>query len=114
MAIVSLETAMAHLHLNLDGDGSPNPYESDVQLKLHQATAIVLMHIKRHEYADWSEDTDPATDPEYALASAAILKVLGNLWKFRGDDAQTPGAVEGPLTPDIVLLLSGMRDPTIA
>lgn len=112
MALVPLATALAHLRL-VPSTGSPNPYEDDVQLKLDQATAIVLIHIKRQNYDEWSENTDPATDPEFALVQAAILKVLGNLYRFRGDDSQIPGAVEGPMTPDIVRMLEPLRMPTL-
>lgn len=112
-ALVDIETAMRHLKLTVE-EITPNPYQDDVQLKLTQATALVLMHIKRHEYADWSETTDPATEPEFAIVQAAILKVLSNLWRFRGDDDQQQNVQQGPLTPDVVLMLSGLRPPSIA
>lgn len=114
MALVSLETALAHLRLTVE-EGSPtNPYAEDVQQKLNVATAIVLIHIKRQNYDEWSEETDPASDPEFAIVQGAILKVLGNLHRFRGDDSQIPGAVEGPMTKDIVDMLSPLRMPSLA
>lgn len=77
--------------------------------KIDQATAIVIHYIKRPDHG-WTMQTDPTADYEFAIVQAAILKVLANLWAFRGDDQQA----SSPLSTDVVALLSMVRDPSLA
>jgi len=74
--------AQAKLHLRLPDDRE----QVAVEEKTQQATALVLTHIGR-EVNEWTDTTDPKTDLEFALVQAAILETLGDLWRFRGDDA---------------------------
>lgn len=107
MALVSYALAKRHLRLPDDED------KADVLLKTEMASAIVLKFIGR-EAADspaWDEDTDPASDSDFAIVQANILKVLGNLWRWRGDDQAQPG---GPLTQEIRDCLLLVKDHTIA
>jgi hypothetical protein len=106
---VSYDTAAMHLKLY---DLKMNPeVEADVRLKLAQAEALVLTHIKTPD-PGWTDETDPATNFLFAVAQAATLLILSNLWRFRGDD-ETKGE-NGPLTPRVAELLSQFRDPSLA
>jgi hypothetical protein len=73
--------AQAKDHLRLPDDRE----QTSVELKLAQATALVLRHIGSEEN-DWTEATDPAVDLNFALVQAAILETLGDFWRVRGDD----------------------------
>lgn len=74
---------------------------------MEQASALVIAHLKRP--AEWTVDDIPANDPEFAIVQASVLKVLGNLYRFRGDDDESPA----PVSPDVVSMLSMHRDPTL-
>jgi hypothetical protein len=86
------------------------PDDDDLRLKMAQAEAIVLQHIKYAASPEWDETSDPETDRDFAIIQAATLKVLGNLYRFRGDD-EKPG---NPLSEDVILMLSQHRDPSLA
>ena len=82
--------------------------DEDLLAKMESATALVLIHLKRQ--GEWTVDTDPETDLEFAVVQAAILKVLGNLYRFRGDDEKTPN----PVDDSVVAMLSMHRDGALA
>lgn len=96
---VTQEEALRHLRLNGD-EGSPDPTAEDVALKLEQAELIVIGHLKRV----------PSDSTEIAVMQAAILKVLGNLYRFRGDE-ENPQDI---LSPGVLAMLSMLRDPALA
>lgn len=106
MALITYDQAVQHLQQQ--GVLDVSPASEDLTLKVEQASAIVLVHLKRP--AEWDVDSDPTDDPEFAIVQAAVLKVLGNLYRFRGDDPQSPS----PLSDDVVRMLSMLRDPTLA
>lgn len=109
MALITLD--QAHAHLRLTPGGSPlTVVDADLLLKMEQATAIVIVHIKRPEHG-WTVDTDPAEDAEFACVQAAILDVLANLFGHRGDD---DAAIDGPLSQRAIRTLSMLRDPAVA
>ena len=108
MALITYGQAQRHLRLVDDEE------KQDVELKMEMATAIVLVHIKEHlNYASeyWTEDTDPVDDRNFAIVQCAILKVLANLYGDRGDNERPSG---GPLSPDVVSMLSVLRDPSLS
>jgi len=108
--LVTYETAAAHLK---HGDLTTDPeVQTATLLYLAQAEAFVLTHITRAD-ATWTDATDPASDPAFAIVQAAILGVLGNLWRFRGDDADS-GKGNGPLIARAVEMLAALRDPSFA
>ena len=108
--LVTYDTAADHLRL---GDLKTDPEtETSVTRYLVQAEQLVITHVKRFDHT-WTDTTDPATDREFAIVQAGILTVLGNLWRFRGDD-ETSAAGNGPLTPRVAELLSQLRDPSFA
>ena len=111
--LVSYDTAAEHLRLgDLKADTDTM---HTVTRMLAQAEGLVLRHIKYvpTEPPEWSEATDPALDGDFAIVQAAILTVLGNFYRFRGDD-EVSAAGNGPLTPRVAELLSQLRDPTVA
>jgi hypothetical protein len=126
MALITLAQAQRHLRLEVTIDhgspaGSPPPDDSemDLELKMAQAEAIVLDYLARPtEMASWSSDPVPlspyTTVP--AVVQAAILIVLGDLWRFRGDDPEgvMPKREHGFLTPQVTSLLQRYRDPALA
>ena len=106
MALVSYDMAVRHLLQQGVLDGSPE--DSDLSAKIEQASALVLSHLKRP--GEWDVNSDATTDPEFAIVQAATLKVLGNLYRFRGDDEKSPN----PVSEDVVSMLSLHRDPSMA
>lgn len=106
MALISYDDAVAHL--KQQGVLDVSPADTDLTAKIEQASAIVLIHLKRP--GEWDVDSLPADDPEFAIVQAAVLKVLGNLYRFRGDDESAPA----PLSDDVIRMLSMLRDPSLA
>lgn len=80
MALITYDDAVRHLKL----DGA-EPDQTDLQLKMEQATAIVVGFIDRADHG-WTQETDAKADPEFAIAQGFIFKVLQRLERFRGDD----------------------------
>lgn len=114
MALVTLQQVKTHLRIT-NGD-----QDEDLEMKLDQATALVVLYLKRTDLG--SPDPEPAdADPtdltpiERAIVQAAILEVVANLDRFRGDDpdGENPNGVEF-LTPSIRGRLSMLRDPALA
>ena len=97
---------MRHLRQQGVFDGSPE--DPDLAAKIEQASQIVISHLKRP--AEWDENSDPETDPDFAWVQAMTLKVLGHLYRFRGDDEDEPSL------EDLFRKSSSSmyRDPTLA
>jgi hypothetical protein len=87
MALVTYDVAVRHLLQQGVLDGSPN--DEDVAMKIEQASAMVLIHLRRQ--GEWDVDTTPADDPEFAIVQALVLRVLSWLYRYRGDDDNAPG-----------------------
>lgn len=117
---------MARKHLRLPDvspAGSPSsppaPADDDLQLKIDHATEIVLDYISRPTDAAWTaeiEAWDVGSVP--GSVQAAILLQLGELWRYRGDDAASeqpsdPSAGDD-LTPMVKNLLKRFRDSVLA
>jgi hypothetical protein len=100
MALTLVTYKQAKAHLNLEDDYA----QADVEQKIATATARVLSHIGRLDNL-WTVDTDPTADAEFAIVLGAILWYTGELWRFRGDDAE-----EKPETPEqSAYLRAGLR-----
>ncbi len=115
MALATLEQLKHHLKI------THNLENNDLQVKLEQATAIVLMYLKRTDLGspvgDVASELDPSelTTIERAVVQAAILKVAANFDRFRGDEeAGENPSDEQFLTADIRGVLSMLRDPALA
>jgi len=111
--LVTLQQAKDHLRLAFaEGD----PREADLQLKLAAAEAAILDYCNttdawRTVTGDWAA----ATAPRQVIA--AILLLVGELWRFRGDDGAPEIPARDPLTdfsPQICGLLRRTRDPVLA
>lgn len=108
MALITYAQAVAHLKQNGVLDVGSPAEDSDLAVKIEQASAIVLIYLKRP--GEWDVDSLPTDDPEFAIVQAAVLKVLGNLYRFRGDDE----SAAAPVSEDIIRMLSILRDPSLA
>ena len=118
--LVELPAVKAHLRLTYD---DADPAYADLVLDLagkHAAAeAAVLRWVGKSAHglsviADW---TDPAAVP--FDAQAAVLIVIGELWRFRGDDPgaaiYTSGRDPGnDLAPVVIGLLRRFTDPVLA
>jgi hypothetical protein len=106
MALVTYTAAVNHL--KQQGVLDVSPEDADLALKVEQASAIVLNHLKRP--GEWDIDSLATDDPEFAWVQAATLKVIGHLYRFRGDDMEEP-SIDEMLTR---MGSSMYREPTIA
>lgn len=104
MALITVIQAEKQLRL------SGAEYDFDIEMKMEQATALVITYLKRPDHG-WTEDTDPTEVPEFAIVQAAILEVLTNLFADRGDREKP---TDGPLTERVKRMLSMHRDPALA
>ena len=106
MALITYD--MGINHLRQIGVLDVSPEDPDFAQKVKQASSIVITHLKRP--GEWDSDTDPEDDVEYGQAQVMCLRVLGWLYRFRGDD-------ERDQSLDDVLRNSGssmLRDPSLA
>jgi hypothetical protein len=105
--LIRLDDAKVHLNLDVCND-------SDLLLKVEQASAIVMKELKISEFpAEWViEGSSPAKYEVPADVQAATFLVLGDLWAMR------EGSVEqkdfNPVSSAVRGLLGGHRDPTLA
>ena len=118
MSLVTLDEAKTHLRLALDDTRD----DADLTGKLAAAEAIILDELKLTDAmqtitAGWTPSTLPLR------AKQAILLELGELWRFRGDDADpeapvrwTPDQAEGAtsLSPAIKGLLRLLQPKVLA
>lgn len=103
MALVTLAEACAHLRI-------PNPgTDPDLEGKLAAAEAIILDYLNLNpEMRTTTATWDAATVP--LPAKSAILLEFGELWRFRGDDAEAPTRdPETDLSPAIRGLLRRLQ-----
>jgi hypothetical protein len=113
-----VEKADAKQHLRLTvADG--HPLDGELDQKLAAAEAAIVDYVSRNEpgktlVTAW---TTPATTPPNV--QAAVLLVLGELWRFHGDD---PGAASSmpardpsmDFQPAVLGLLRRFTDPVLA
>jgi len=106
MPLITLDQAKTQLRLPIDSI----EYDDDLTVKIEHATAIVVDYLDRNE-DDWaagSPQGSPA-DQEFPIVQAAILEVLTNLWRHRGDE----GTQDGPLTARVTNMLRGLKVPAL-
>jgi glutathione S-transferase len=104
--------AQAKARLRLPDDRE----QATVEEMIAEATAIVLTFAKRRDN-EWTADTDPAADQDFAIVQAGIFYELGILWRFRGDDAdQKPEDPAAGAYQDAKLrrILHPLRRPSLA
>lgn len=117
MALVTTEVARRHLKRRPAGSPLTDD-DSDIDLKLTQAEAVILAYIARPtdvdwtaEIASWDATGAPAVVP--AVIQAAVLMQLAHLYAHRGDEG---GAQHGSVAPEAEQLLkgTGYKDPVLA
>lgn len=86
MPLISTELAIAHLRQQGVLDGSPD--DLDLAAKMEQASAYVVLYLQRP--AEWDINALPEDDPEFAIVQALVLRTLGWLYRYRGDDDTAP------------------------
>lgn len=109
-ALITYDQAKEHLRLTGDEE------ENDLTLKMEQASAIVITYLKRPNHG-WDVSTDPNDDPEFAIVQAAILMVLADLYRDRGDEDVDVRGEEWTavnMRPGVRRALMMLRDPTVA
>jgi len=116
--LVTLADAYAHLKLPASPDGSPSAADADLQLKIDAATSHICGYITDRQPADlewiaeveaWTADTAP---PEGRLA---ILRLVADFDRYRGDDPDNDQTAEPGVLPLVVrALLVRYRDPVVA
>ncbi|MYZ41414.1 phage gp6-like head-tail connector protein [Achromobacter sp. KS-M25] len=118
MTLVTLEDAKAHLRIDSDDD------DADLLLKIGAASSSVLNYMKSgvvfepKRDASGSVELDADGNVVYTRdvrfeVRAAVLLMLGFLFKNRDDDADSafePGYLPRPVTA----LLYPLRDPALA
>lgn len=71
-------------HLKQEGVLDVSPEDPDLALKLKQASAIVVLAMKRP--AEWDIESLVEDDPEFGVVQATTLRVLAFLYRYRGDE----------------------------
>lgn len=120
MGLITLQQAIDHLRLPLElGSPSTDVQSSmmrDLTTKVAQAEALVLDYLKVSLTSPPDWDADAGTVPK--VVALATLCQLGEIWRFRGDDAaavdQSPSYESGQLSPQVTNYLRRWRDPAIA
>jgi hypothetical protein len=114
--LVSLHQAKDHLRIKESHE------DGDIELKLNIATAMVLDRVSQRrsggedwaaEIALWGAEGSPSL-PVPPQIQAAILYQIGELWRFRGDDLDTPKRAPNTLHPFVEALLARFCDPTLS
>lgn len=108
MALVTLAQAKRHLRIETETTDPLSPEDEDLTLKVAQAEAVVLDYLGGAGDA-WTAETVPLE------VQAALFYQLGELWRFRGDDAEYYDAHHelGGLSRFVMNLLRRHRDPTL-
>lgn len=111
MAIVDFESAKLHLRVDHDED------DADIVFKLEQASAIIIDFLKmpagtwdlnsQNSGSGSSGDSGSAGDTAPMQVQAAVLMVLGELYKNRESNSD-------PLSKTVKDMLRRLRDPALA
>lgn len=108
MALISTEMARRQLRIAPDDQ----TFDDELEYLIPQATGIVTDYLADF-FTDlgspgWDVDTDPDTVPQFAIVQAAVLAVLANLWRHRGDEN-----APGPMTERVEQMLRGLHVPPL-
>lgn len=104
--IITVDEAKDHLRI------TGARFDNDVMQKTLEASAIVWKYLKIDFEA--SPVVFPWTGEMPFDVEAATKLILGDLWFFR-EGSQTGGfAHRDPISPAVVSLLTGWRDPSMA
>lgn len=103
-ALVTWDTVKSHLKLSGDEE------KDDLERKAIQATSMVIRLIERPDH-EWTDDTDPDEDEEFALVQAAILDVIATAYANRGDGEVSSMRLSRDMQN--TLIACGLMDPTV-
>jgi len=105
--LVTLDQVKVHLRVDNDEE------DDDLTLKIHAASASVLLYLK--DAADAFVDTSGAvtTDVPWNVQAATLL-MTGALYGNRGEDGGSSSGFSNYLPPAVVSLLYPMRVPSVA
>ena len=98
-ALVSFDDAKRHLRI------TDSAHDADVQVKLEEATDIIVNFLKERADPNWTETTVPLR------IQSAIKMILTHLYRHRGDDM---APVDEDLWAAVTRLLGRDRDPALA
>jgi hypothetical protein len=120
VGLITLQQAIDHLRLPLEIGSPASDVQSsmmrDLQMKVAQADALILDYLKVSLTSPPDWDADAGTVP--TVVQLAALCQLGEIWRFRGDDAaavdQAPSYESGQLSPQVTNYLRRWRDPAMA
>jgi hypothetical protein len=96
--LVTMPEAKDHLRITTTAQ------DSDLQLKIDEATAIVIDFLKQDADPAWMHSTVPLP------VKAGILLMLTHLWEHRGDNME----LDEKLWAALMNLLARFRAPTVA
>jgi hypothetical protein len=115
--IVTLE--QVKIHLGLEGSTG---HDKKLEMKLEEATVLCLDWVRQRVGSteardEWYAIVDAWTDETAPLQiRAAILRMVGHLVRFRGDDDKATALTfeNGDLPADVTMFLKRLRDPAFA
>lgn len=127
MRLITWEMALGQLKVSIP-EASPlmAPFEADIRHKIEIAEEMVIEHVDQRlgptsqewsaTVALWNVEGGSPSERVPALVQGAVLRVLKELDRFRGDDidSDTPQRPYGTLSPMVVSMLHRLRDPAIA
>ncbi len=121
--LVTFAQAQAHLHLPFCDYDAGSPSDVDLQQKIDAATQLVCDHISDRQPADedWVAEIEAwnvAGSPTLAappIVVLAVLELVADFYRFRGDDAgDDRGREAGYLPLPVRNLLTRYRSPALA
>lgn len=114
-ALVTVAQVDAALRLNLEadlgdpsGDGGDDARLQDIELKILQASDIVLDYVTHPDKGTWTAETAPGR------VTAAVILVVKCLFDDAGEARLLAGLSGGDLNNPLVALLYRLRDPVLA
>ena len=105
MALVSLEVAKSHLRVDHDEE------DTHIERIAEQASAIVVDYLKTENV--WEDSSGNITDVP-PLIEAAVLLVIGNLYRYREGGSENSFRVLPPISDAVVSILARYRHPAMA
>lgn len=116
--VVTLDQVKAHLRLE-----GTTEHDDNLLMKIEEATALCEEFIKNYSgtteeraarYAvieAWTEQDNPL---EFYQMRAAVLRMVGHLFRFAGDDDSKMDWDGRNLPPNVTMFLNRLRDLTLA
>lgn len=110
--LIDFDTALAQVNEDLRVVNS-----SHIHQKIFEASSVVMKYLKLTEVPEsWSDDPD-ASPIVYTVPfdiQCATALIFGTLWQYREGSNPSSFREMDPLSPAVISLLTGYRDPTMA